>query len=90
MSKTRNVPPQKAPNPLPERIFNSLLHKTVLCRGAASAAAEKLFSKGVILSGAKDLLFPRAESKANPSDAHPNMRNYGACREPRKIGATSG
>jgi hypothetical protein len=30
-------------------------------------AAEKLLSKGVILSEAKDLLFSRAENKANPS-----------------------
>jgi hypothetical protein len=45
---------------------------------------------GVILSEAKDLLFARIESKADPSVAHPDMRNYGACRGPRKIGATSG
>jgi hypothetical protein len=32
-------------------------------------AAEKLFSEGVILSEAKDLLSARAESKADPSDA---------------------
>jgi hypothetical protein len=38
-------------------------------------AAEKLFSEGVILSEAKDLLSARAESKADPK---------------RKIGATSG
>jgi hypothetical protein len=31
--------------------------------------AEKLFSEGVILSEAKDLLSARAESKADPSDA---------------------
>jgi hypothetical protein len=58
--------------------------------GAAKQAAEKLFSEGVILSRAKDLLFACPESKADPSDAHPNMRKYGACRGPRKIGATSG
>jgi hypothetical protein len=32
-------------------------------------AAEKLFSEGVILSGAKDLLFAHAENKADPSIA---------------------
>jgi hypothetical protein len=53
-------------------------------------AAEKLFFEGVILSAAKDLLFARVESKADPSVAHPNMRNYGARRGPRKTGAASG
>jgi hypothetical protein len=38
-------------------------------------AAKKLFSEGVILSAAKDLLSARAESKADPK---------------RKIGATPG
>jgi hypothetical protein len=33
-----------------------------------------LFSKGVILSAAKDLLFARAENKADPSVAQ-NWRN---------------
>jgi hypothetical protein len=35
----------------------------------AEQAAEKLFSGGVILSEAKDLLSARAESKADPSGA---------------------
>jgi hypothetical protein len=35
----------------------------------ALQAAEKLFSEGVILSEAKDLLFARTESKADPSAA---------------------
>jgi hypothetical protein len=37
-------------------------------------AAEKLFFEGVILSAAKDLLFTRAENKADPSVAQ-NRRN---------------
>jgi hypothetical protein len=59
------------------------------CR-SSSTLLKKLFFEGVILSAAKDLLFLRIESKADPSVAHPNMRNYGACRGPRKTGAASG
>jgi hypothetical protein len=50
---------------------------------------KKLCFERVILSVAKDMRFARLESKADPSVAHPNMRNYGPCWEPRKTGAAS-
>jgi hypothetical protein len=43
---------------------------------AAEQAAEKLFSEGVILSVAKDLLFVSVESNADPSVAQ-NRRDLG-------------
>ena len=45
---------------------------------------------GVILSVAKDLLFARAENKADPSVASPNEPTTGSSGTPRKTGATSG
>jgi hypothetical protein len=47
---------------------------TVLVINQRWQAAEKLFSEGVILSEAKDLLFARAENKAG-------SRNTGATSE---------
>ena len=41
----------------------------ISCSLYLSQAAGKLFSEGVILSAAKDLLFARAEIKADPSIA---------------------
>jgi hypothetical protein len=44
----------------------------------------KLFSKGVILSEAKDLLFARAENKADPSVARPTCANTAHVGDPAK------